>query len=119
MGGDKERRKHRRYRAPESFFATVRSAKETVGQVIDIGRGGVGFVYVEHPLPPKGKCMVDLFTSPREFFLPDLPSHVVSNSIIPPKPFTTVMTRRCGIAFRPLTQEQAEALAQFLKKLRS
>ena len=41
-----ERRKHRRFRVPESAFVTLRTHDVRVAQIIDISRGGLAFRYV-------------------------------------------------------------------------
>lgn len=41
-----DRRKHKRFRVPESAFVTLRTHDVRVAQIIDISRGGLAFRYV-------------------------------------------------------------------------
>jgi len=105
---DKERRKHKRYRARSGTCAL----NSRVGEIIDISRGGLAFRYVDRgdwkDMPPSD---LGILFGNGELCLEDVPLKVISDCAINDG---INITRRCGVQFKELTEKQLEQLEYFI-----
>ena len=58
-----DRRKHKRFRVPESAFVTLRAHDVRVAQIIDISRGGLAFRYVGEGLTKRNSVQFGQLTA--------------------------------------------------------
>jgi hypothetical protein len=85
-----------------------------LGKVKDISRGGMALEYVLIETQYGGSSEIDIFLSGDSFYLPRIPSKIIYDIKIVEK-FRSLETRRCGVQFGDLTEEQAANLDFFLK----
>ena len=110
-------RTHRRYRLKDLFFVRLRSEdSEDVGQLLDIGRGGLSLRSFSDTEPQPRYRDLDIFLSGGEVFLRNVTFRKASETLKTGRsPFSTVMLRRMGLSFRRLTLEQQQKLDHLLK----
>ncbi len=117
---DSERRKAPRYRVKENIFALVKCGTETVGEVLNIGEGGLALKYLADDGVDLGRARVDLFAGAEIWYLTDLPVSTVSDFELPiTQEFSTIRVRRMGIAFGALTEAQHRKLCAFIQENRA
>ncbi|MCG6892002.1 MAG: hypothetical protein LJE65_00210 [Desulfobacteraceae bacterium] len=112
-----DQRRHRRYRVKELFFVRLRSERsEDVGQLLDIGWGGLALRSFSDAQPPSRYRDLDVFLSGGGFFLRNVPFRKTSETLRTGRsPLSTVMLRHMGLAFTRLTLEQQQKLDHLLK----
>jgi len=112
-----ERRKHKRFRAQEGAFAVVRPESTKLGQITDIGRGGLAFRYVVTGSQGNGATEVDIFLAGNGFCLENIPIQTIWD-LKAPKKFSngSLPMRRCGLQFGELTDNQISELEYFIQK---
>ena len=115
-----ERRRHERHALKDRFFITFRPHRDRVGWLTDISQGGVSLEYstIEDGSPLTEKVVVDIFSAPKSFKLSNLPCQLVYDSRVDrgKRFFETIETRRCGLVFGDLSQDQAAQLDVALEK---
>ncbi len=109
-----EQRKFIRLLPQDLTFAVIRPHFSNLGKVKDISRGGMAYEYIFNETQNTGDAEIDIFLSGDSFYLPRIPSKIIYDTKIVEK-FQSVETRRCGVQFRDLTEEQAAELDLFLK----
>ncbi len=110
----KEKRKHPRFQVPKGTFVSVGPYDAQVGQIIDMGMGGLAFRYVGRPEPFNGE--LSIFLSERDFYLGRIPFKTVSDCEIAGKgPSSPIAMRRSGVRFRKLTDYQVSQLEYFIQ----
>ncbi|MBI9076079.1 MAG: PilZ domain-containing protein [Desulfatibacillum sp.] len=80
----KERRRHRRYKAPETCYAALKAGNTTVGRIRDISMGGLSFEYLEDEEKQgeqDGSELVDLFWVGGGYFIREIPCQTVRDSM--------------------------------------
>ena len=116
-----ERRKFTRFLAQDQAFAVLRPHFTKLGKIKDISRGGLAFEYVAHEGQKRGSSEIDILITGDRFYLPKIPSKKIYNIKIGEENeisidrFDRFETRRCGLQFGELTEEQAAQLNFFLK----
>jgi len=107
----RERRLYERRGLKNRLFIAIRPEFDRIGWLTDISKGGVSFEYVaiEDNSPITEKVQVDIFSSPKIFDLSNLPCKLVYDAPIHREngAMTAVETRRCGLVFEEMTQQQA------------
>jgi c-di-GMP-binding flagellar brake protein YcgR len=118
MGTDK--RKDKRFLVGEEVIVALRNSSSRVGRVKDISRGGLSFehIYDEELEEDPSKRDVSLWADNHS--MADIPCRVVYDIPIGEPPeydYLTVhfRTRRCGVQFEKLTENQENQLDSFLK----
>ena len=109
-----ERRKHQRFKAREGSFAALKPS-QAVGEITDISKGGLAVHYAlyDRDLEMPSEVMI-IFTADR-FHLKKIPCKKISDFQIEENPpFSSISTRRCGLKFGDLTEEQKSQLDYFL-----
>ena len=109
-----EQRKFKRLLPQNLTFAVIRPHFSNLGKVKDISRGGMAYEYILNETLNTGYAEIDIFLSSDSFYLPRIPSKIIYDTKIVEK-FQKVETRRCGVQFRDLTEEQAANLELLLK----
>lgn len=119
-----DQRRHQRYRVKELFFVRLRSERsglrsessEDVGQLLDIGWGGLALRSFSDAQPPSRYRDLDVFLSGGGFFLRNVPFRTASETFRTGRsPLSTVMLRHMGLAFTRLTLEQQQKLDHLLQ----
>ncbi len=115
-----ERRKHKRFKVQDSAFVVLRGSSwphstQKVGQIMDIGMGGLAFSYVAEQEPSNGSFELGIFSADNSFHLRKIPFETISDVETKKVPFSSITMRRSGVQFGELTQEQAAQLEFFLK----
>ncbi|MBN1907288.1 MAG: PilZ domain-containing protein [Deltaproteobacteria bacterium] len=116
----KEQRVHERFRVKDGVFAVIRKnndTKLTVGQIIDISKGGMSFKYLANSEPIDGVHKLDIYSSGNGAQLKDITFRVVTDfRIDSPFPFSTVFMRRGGLQFQDLSDDHLNRFSEFIGK---
>lgn len=114
-----ERRKHERHELKDRIFITIRPQFERMGMLTDISRGGVSFEYtiIQNYSPLTKNIKVDIFSSPNEINLSNLPCKLIYDTPVEyKKSFTnSIENRRCGLAFDVISPDHSCQLDILLK----
>ena len=112
-----ERRKHKRYKAVDGAFAAISPNSHKIGQILDIGMGGLSFKYIDN-----GKTSHDMeaeeriFLSSMGFYVGDLPFKTISDYPVDDAPsFNGMKIRRRHIQFTDLSFKQLFDLDCYLR----
>ncbi len=111
-----ERRKHRRYQVMDFTFVRLRSkGDEDIGQLLDIGHGGLSLRYFEHANKPRKFSELGIFLSGGDFVINEIPFIIVSDIKLDNNlPFSALKFRRYGLQFEYLTPDQKFKLDYFI-----
>lgn len=111
-----ERRKQKRFQVGNGAFAVARPKLTKLGQIIDIGLGGLAFRYVVTGTWANGAFEVDIFLVNDGFYLEKVPIQLISDIRLP-KTISkrSLPMRRCGVQFGKLTENQVVQLEYFIK----
>lgn len=110
-----EKRMHFRYPALDGMIVALNPKGEILGQMIDIGLGGLAFRYIDTEVeaPPSTELLI-VFNKPR-FFLENIPYRTVTNQELPNEfIFSAVSVRRMGVKFGNLTASQQTQLEDLI-----
>ena len=115
----KERRRHVRYKTPDSCYAALRAESITVGRIRDISAGGLSFEYLEGmdaPILPGGEERVDLFLAGGGLFVRKIPCQTVRDSLTgqDAPSFSGVGVRLRGLQFEDLTDQASEEVEAYI-----
>ena len=112
-----ERRQLRRYKVKQGAFAAMMPVSNKLGQIVDLGKGGLAFLYIHIDNGNNEGAELDIFVSNKEFYLPKLPVRQVSDVLVPNKiPNNPIVIRRRGVQFKELTSEQTSELDAFIQR---
>jgi len=112
-----ERRQLRRYKVKQGAFAAMMPLSNKLGQIIDLGKGGLSFHYIHVDDGINDGSELDIFVSNKEFYLPKLPVQKVSDVLVPNKiPNNPIVIRRHGVRFQELTPDQIYELDAFIQR---
>jgi hypothetical protein len=112
-----ERRKFKRFKVKEGVFAALMPASNKLGQILDLGKGGLSFLYIDTREAADGSTALDIFVAGNGFYLSKLPVHIVSDIRVPNKiPINPIVMRRQGVQFGELTTEQSSSLDSFMRQ---
>jgi hypothetical protein len=109
-----ERRQHQRFHVPIDACVALKSDCIEVGQVIDIGKGGLAFRYVPRQEQSNGSIELDIFLADRRFCLTKVPFQAVSELETHEIDFRPSI-KRCGVQFGELTHRQISHLEYFIQ----
>jgi len=102
-----ERRSHQRFQVPTGVFVEVRRPHDSkLGEIINIGMGGVAFRYLVAKEPPNGSYKLNIFFDEGDFRLNDILLETVTDFGTHKIPHTYVTMRRSGVQFSGLTHHQ-------------
>lgn len=115
-----ERRKNIRFLVPGDVIAVLQDGSIKIGQVRDVSIGGLAFdhIYDENLSQEPSPKDVDLFA--KEFCISKIPCRVVYDIPVPtPTEYQSLtihfITKRCGVKFEGLSEDQITQLVSFLK----
>jgi len=110
-----ERRAHSRHKAREGAFAVL-PADLRLGQIEDIGKGGLAFCYVPLEEPKCESDVLEIYFVADRFYLKKIPFKTVSDiSVDENLPFNYVERRRHSLKFGDLTMFQKTQLSYFIE----
>jgi hypothetical protein len=115
-----EQRRHARFRVPllSAYVVLPRRGPRSpiVGNIVDIGIGGVSFRYIAGDERPHKSAFLDILLPDRSFHLDNMPVRTVSSDF-PVDNETPVCfsARRCGVTFGDLTDDQKSDLTYFIR----
>jgi hypothetical protein len=112
-----DQRRHQRYRVKDLFFVRLHSNHtEDVGQLLDIGRGGLSIRSFSSTRQEPHYTGLDIFLSGGGFFLSEVPFRTASETVKTGRsPFTSMIMRRMGLQFTHLTPDQQRKLDRLLR----
>jgi c-di-GMP-binding flagellar brake protein YcgR len=115
-----EQRRHPRFHVPAlSAYVMLPSRPQSpmVGNIEDIGLGGMSFRCVAVNERPRRSSRMCILMPDRSFCLEDIPVRSVSSKKeFQDKGPAKITTRRCGVRFGELTTTQKSHLAYFIRK---
>jgi hypothetical protein len=115
-GGQTEKRRFRRFQAPGNAFALLRGPDGRLGQIIDICKGGLAFLYVANGVQPGRSFQLDIFLANHGFHLDEVSFRTVSDFEVSKQgPPNSVIMRRCGVQFDELNQDHLSRLEYFIE----
>lgn len=112
-----ERRKNRRFQVHRGRLAVLTPRwphSTTVGDILDIGTGGLAFRYVADEVASNGSCELTLACTKPLFFLCKLPIRAVSDLAMTKTASGSMVPRRLGLQFGELTHDQMSQLDSFI-----
>jgi len=115
-----EQRKNIRFLAQDNVIVALQSVYTKVGKVKDISMGGLAFEHIDDEKPNSETSRRDILLWVNGFRLSKLPGRIVYDIPLPPpneyqELIIHLITRRCGIQFEALSEDQASQLDFFLK----
>jgi hypothetical protein len=112
-----EKRNYPRYPMPDGVIVTLKPNAEILGQLLDIGPGGLAFRYVElgTAVPEPDAELVILQPRPR-IYLEGIPFRTVSDVAVPNEfSFSALSIRRHSVAFGTLSDSQRKQLERLIR----
>ena len=111
-----ERRRHKRFRVKDGAFAVLMPDSTKLGQILDVGEGGLAFLYIDTGETANGSRELYIYVVDKEFYMSKLPVKVVSDVRVPNRiPINPIVMRRQGVQFGQLTPEQIFSLNSFIE----
>ena len=111
-----ERRRHKRFRVKDGAFAALMPDSTKLGQILDVGEGGLSFLYIDTGETANGSRELYIYVVDKEFYISKLPVKIVSDVRVPNKiPINPIVMRRQGVQFGELTPEQSFSLYSFIE----
>ena len=101
-----DRRKYARYRIRGKALAYYRTHSPKIGEIMDIGNGGLAFSYMGSAELPDSTFNLEIVFPDRTDYLDRLPCKAVSDCIVMGERGESSGTRRCGVRFGDLTKAQ-------------
>jgi hypothetical protein len=112
-----ERRSHERFQVQQGVYALLKNGSSKLGQIKNISKGGLAFMYINHEEQIGEPVEVDIFISGNGYFLKGIPCKKISDIHVENfVPFSTFEMRQLGIQFGAMSHGQAAQLNTFLKK---
>lgn len=109
-----ENRRYKRFQVPKSAFVGFGPYDAKVGQIIDVGTGGLAFRYVGSEEPSNGE--LNIFLTERDFYIGRIPFKTISDFEIGNQTSSaSVVVRRRGVQFGKLTHQQTSQLEYFIQ----
>ena len=110
-----DRRQHERFPVADEVFLTFRPSFERIGSVKDISKTGISFEYLAFEEGEEVEYVdVDVFSASQDLYISRIPCRIVYD--IRKEPafiLRDAETRRCGMEFGELSEQQASAFASF------
>jgi hypothetical protein len=110
-----ERRKHRRFWIQNDFFVVLKSNKTKVGSLKEMTMDGLSFHYVGRGEPLTEPAKLSICSPNNNFYLVMVPCKIVSDSKLYKNHPSPITTRRCGVQFGKLTDQQASQIEYFIQ----
>jgi hypothetical protein len=112
-----ERRKHKRFKAKKGAFVVLSSDYNKMGQIKNIGKGGLSFLYYGAGEKSNGSAEVEIFSTVDDFYLKKLPVRIVSDLVQGNKDSSSsISMQQLSVRFGELIFNQKFLLDYFLKR---
>ncbi|MEJ2473608.1 MAG: PilZ domain-containing protein [Desulfobacterales bacterium] len=109
------RRKHKRYPGVEGAIVAVRPQAEILGQMIDVGLGGLSFQYIDSAIDESPSDELTILMSSPRLYLDRIPYRTVADFALPQEfSFSAIPVRRRCVAFDHLTPEKCDGIKQLI-----
>ena len=109
-----DRRKHERFRIKGKALAYYRTHSPKIGEIMDIGSGGLAFSYMGSAELPNSTFELEIMFPDRTDYLDALPCKAVSDRMAESGAGECTGTRRCGVLFGELTDDQRAKLERLI-----
>lgn len=114
---DIERRFYERFQVQQGVYALVRNGSSKLGQIKNISKGGLAFMYINDEQQMHEPSQVDIFLSGYGFILKGIACKKISDIHIENfVPFSTFEMRQLGIQFIDVNLDQSAQLDMFIEK---
>jgi hypothetical protein len=111
-----ERRSHERFPVMQGAYALIKNGASKLGQIKNISKGGLAFMYINGEEQMQGSLLLDIFLSGHGFYLKDIPCNKISDIHVENKsPFSDFKMRHLGLQFSELNQDQSNRLDTFIQ----
>jgi hypothetical protein len=112
-----EKRKHKRFRAKEGAYAVLSGSVSKMGEILDIGKNGLAFRYIDIGDRPNETCALDILCEDRGFRVENVGFRIIYDLDASKNfPFSTIPMRRCGGQFTGLSNGQIYDLEFFMER---
>ena len=106
-----ERRSHERFPVKQGVYALLKNSASKLGQIENISKGGLAFMYINGGEKIHGSLLLDIFLSGHGFYLKDIPCNKISDVQVESKsPFSDFKMRHLGVQFSQLNPDQSNRL---------
>ena len=116
-----DRRKHKRLQAQHGAFVLLSPGSAILGHIVEIGMGGLAFLYITSEKSPKGSSELEVLLAEQlvadySFYFDKVPFKTISDFAIPNElSLGSITIRRRGVQFGELTHNQTSALKYFIQ----
>ena len=110
-----ERRRHERFRIKGKALAYYRTHSPKIGEIMDIGSGGLAFSYMGSAELANSAFKLEIMFPDRTDYLDELPCEAVSDCMVDSRTGDCAGTRRCGVRFGDLTKVQEAKIASLIE----
>ena len=111
-----ERRSHERFPVKQGVYALLKNGASKLGQIKNISKGGLAFMYINGGEQMHGSLLLDIFLSGHGFYLKDIPCNKISDIHVDNKsPFSDFKMRHLGVQFSELSHDQLNRLDTFIQ----
>lgn len=118
MSGNKfwlERRTYPRYRVKDGAYAALSPDSTIMGQIVNIGRGGLCFRYIVHREQAFESVATHIFVGDNGFYLEKMPYKIVEDEQVDNgSSFSSIVMRQRRVQFSNLSSNQLAQLDYFL-----
>jgi hypothetical protein len=112
-----ERRFHERFQVHQGVYALLKNGSSKLGQIKNISKGGLAFMYINDGEQIQGPTEVDIFLSGYGFILKNIPCKKISDIHVDNfVPFSTFEMRQLGVQFGEVSLQQLAHLNTFIEK---
>ncbi len=113
-----ERRKNKRYQIEVGALNLLKcNSDEKVGEIINISRGGLAYLYTSNEGAPNGPSEFDIFWVGNRRLLSNVPCETVTDFRLPKKGFFDFNRKRVrGIRFGKLNEQQIAQIEYCIQK---
>lgn len=113
-----ERRRHRRYKPEISAFVSVKNATfPRMCRLLDISSAGLAFSCIGNGEGVSDRCKLDIMLPNPFCYLKKMPFELISDCRMEINSVTGFATRRCGVRFEKLDQDQKSYLTMLIDTL--
>lgn len=111
-----ERRKHNRFKVQGGGFVSLYPYFTVVGQIMDIGSGGLAFAYPARETRTNGLSQLQILATDHSFCFKKVPFRTVWDFAVPQEfSLGSITLRRCGVQFGELTRSYEANLEYFMR----
>ena len=112
-----ERRFHERFQVQQGLYALLKNGSSKLGQIKNISKGGLAFMYINDGEQIHEPTEVDIFLSGYGFILKGIPCKKISDIHVDNfVPFSTFEMRQLGVQFSDVSLNQSTGLDMFIEK---